>query len=867
MSHAQDKGALRRAPWTISTAAGLALAGLPLLAGAGAPLRLLSYGAADILGSQANRSSSAGRQAVSADGRYVVFATAANNLVAEDSGGFSDIYLADRQTGALARISRRADGGEPNGNSYDAAISADGRWIAYVSQATDIVAAEGEKQSVYLYERDSGQTQLLTPRVSNGGGYYYPETQGVAVSADGGVVTFTTAANLLPADTDDHRADVYAWSRARAGLQLVSARADGTPLVGMVYGTSTSLSADGRSVAFAMSSVDGTPADKGIFVRDLASGGLGAVEFGGQRVFGPFGTSLSADGRILAFSTFESLLPADNNDEKDLYLLDRNSGAFELVSIGASGQISDRASEDPALSADGSRIAFISAARNFEPGAQGYEIYLRDRSSQTTRRLSLPPNPAPQRLSTYPLPPSISGDGGVVVFGAEAEDLVAGDSNRRFDVFGVRSDGSALARVSQSALPPRIAGASGVYMRWSPQRVYPIGDSGSAVFASPADNLTAQRQPGVFWHDSTLAYTTDVSLAPLPAYGYPVELHVAGVSGDGSKLLLRRTPYDFTSGWGGPPLGAPYDLWLAQSPAYLRVDDPAQLGANASTRDAQLSDDGRYVLFNSQLNSASIPFGVEPRLFRFDGSDGSLRRVDTNTAGVPGDAPLLQRWGMSRNGRFVVFASAANNLVPGDTDSSPDLFLRDLQADSLTRLRHPQTAAPLVVAAGDSLQRMVVSDDGRVIVFADRIEGAGPYTYGLFVLDRDAQSLTDVCAASGDNIRACVQPSLSADGAELVFASPNALLPQDLNGKSDIYRYVRGGAALSLESVDEQDRGGNGDSSWPQLSGSGEVLVFRTESSNWITHPQVAGEGDFLLKRKLGDAVFADGFEAGNPAQ
>lgn len=866
MSQVQGKGAPRRAPWTISTAAGLALAGLPLLAGAGAPLRLLSYGAADILGSQANRASSAGRQAVSADGRYVVFATAANNLVAEDSGGFSDVYLADRQTGALARISRRADGGEPNGDSYDAAISADGRWIAYVSQATDIVAAEGEKQSVYLYERDSGQTRLLTPRTSSGGPYAYPETQGVSLSADGGVVVFTSGLDLLPADTDGHY-DLYAWTRASGGLRLVSTKADGTPLTGMVYSTSTSISADGRSVGFGMSSVDGTPADEGIFVRDLVSGGLSAVESGGQRVFGPFGTSLSADGRFLAFSTFRSLLPADSNDEKDIYLLDRNSGAFELVSVGPSGQLGDRVSEEPALSADGSRVAFVSAARNFHPGVQTYEVYLRDRSSGTTRLLSLPPNAPPQRDGTYPQPPSISGDGSVVVFGAYAEDLVAGDSNRRYDVFGVRSDGSALARVSQSAQPPRIAGASGAYMRWSPQRVYPIGDSGSVVFASPADNLTAQRQPGVFWHDSTLAYTTDVSLAPLPVYGYPVELHVAGISGDGSKLLLRRTPYDFTGGWGGPPLSAPYDLWLAQSPAYVRVDDPAQLGATASTRDAQLSDDGRYVLFNSQLTSASIPFGVEPRLFRFDGSDGSLRRVDTNTAGVPGDTPLLQRWGMSRNGRFVVFASAANNLAPGDTDSSPDLFLRDLQANSLTRLRHPQTGAPLVVAAGDSLQRMVVSDDGRVVVFADRIEGAGPYTYGLFVLDRDAQSLTDACAASSENIRACVTPSLSADGAELVFASPNALLPQDLNGRSDIYRYARSGGALSLESVDEQGRGGNGDSSWPQLSGSGEVLVFRTESSNWITHPQVTGEGDFLLKRKAGDALFADGFEAGNLAQ
>lgn len=61
--------------------------------------------------------------------------------------------------------------------------------------------------------------------------------------------------------------------------------------------------------------------------------------------------------------------------------------------------------------------------------------------------------------------------------------------------------------------------------------------------------------------------------------------------------------------------------------------------------------------------------------------------------------------------------------------------------------------------------------------------------------------------------------------------------------------------------MDEQDRIGNGDSSWPQLSGSGEVLVFRTGSSNGITHPPVSGDADFLFKRKLGDGILADAFE------
>lgn len=862
MSNTQGMGAPRRVSGRISRAIGLALlSGLPLAAGAAAPLHLLSYGAADILGGQANRASQGDRHSVSADGRYVVFATASNNLVGNDSGGYGDVYLADRQDGKLTRISRRADGGEPNGHSSEAAISADGRWIAYVSQATDIVDAEAQPRSVFLFDRDSGLTRLLTPRVASAGTDPYARIEGLALSGNGGVVVFAASSRLLAQDDDDFD-DVYAWTSG-GGLQLVSTGNAGEPLAGSAHAASTSVSADGRFVGFSMMRVSIVPEEGGIFVRDLAATTTTAVQSGAERVQGFLGTSLSADGRFLAFSTGQPLLPVDDNSDSDIYVLDRSSGAFELVSVGSAGQISDLASESPAISADGRHVAFISSSTRFHPVAKGREIYLRDRSSGTTRLLSSPVNGQypPERTSAFALPPSISADGQLVVFASYAEDLVVGDSNRRVDVFAARSDASALTRVSQSADTPRIAGLSGVYMRWSPLRAYPAGDSGTAVFASAADNLTAQRGPGLFWHDIGQAATGSILLDPLPTYPHAVELHVDGVAADG-KILLRRRPYDFTHGWGGPTANEPYDLWLLQGPSYVRVDASPVLGGGATTRGAQLSDDGRYVLFNSQRMSQTIPFSVEPRLFLFDSSDSSLRRVDTNSAGVPVDAPLLPRWGMSRNGRYLAFITRANNLAPGDTDSSADLYLRDLQDGSLVRLRHPQSGVPLASNDMSNAQRIAVSDDGSLIAVPDKVDGGDSYTFGLFVLDRAAQTVTDLCAGSVDPIRACIEPSMSADGSALVFAAGVALLPQDSNGKSDIYRYTRASGELSLESVDEQGRGGNGDSSWPQLSGSGDVLVFRTESNNWITHPRAAGEGDFVLKRKPGDAVFADAFQA-----
>ncbi|MBL8296797.1 MAG: PD40 domain-containing protein [Rhodanobacteraceae bacterium] len=154
-------------------------------------LHLLTYGAPSILGTQGNRHSDVGRFGVSDDGRYVVFSSAANNLIADDHGELADVYLSDLQTGSLTRISRRPDGGEPNGGSFAAAISADGRWIAYASHATDIVPTAAAQChafgacGAYLFDRQSGQTQLLTPPLLPSSTSLAAEIRGVVPSADG----------------------------------------------------------------------------------------------------------------------------------------------------------------------------------------------------------------------------------------------------------------------------------------------------------------------------------------------------------------------------------------------------------------------------------------------------------------------------------------------------------------------------------------------------------------------------------------------------------------------------------------------------------------------------------------------------------
>jgi len=119
------------------------------------------------------------QQVMSADGRYIAFRSAATNLIdgAPDTLANTDVFRKDMNTGAVLRISRTAAGGEPNGASGYPSISADGNFIAYSSAATDIVAGATANTNVYLYSVSANTTILIsdatTAGVQNGATFRY----------------------------------------------------------------------------------------------------------------------------------------------------------------------------------------------------------------------------------------------------------------------------------------------------------------------------------------------------------------------------------------------------------------------------------------------------------------------------------------------------------------------------------------------------------------------------------------------------------------------------------------------------------------------------------------------------------------------
>src|SRR5262249_44020956 len=129
--------------------------------------------------------------ALSADGRYVAFFSVATNLVPDDTNGWSDVFVHDRETGKTERVSVASDGTQGNGSSRDPALSADGRYVAFGSNATNLpedVDSNGPQYDLFVYDRHTRHTELVN--VASDGTQGGPFNASPVLSADGQFVAF-----------------------------------------------------------------------------------------------------------------------------------------------------------------------------------------------------------------------------------------------------------------------------------------------------------------------------------------------------------------------------------------------------------------------------------------------------------------------------------------------------------------------------------------------------------------------------------------------------------------------------------------------------------------------------------------------------
>ena len=283
----------------------------------------------DSNGLQANGAS--GLSDVSSTGRYVVFASAAANLVAGDTNQHIDIFVRDRLAGTTVRASLRSGGGEPSGESLDASISADGRFVVFSSTSNDLVAGDTNgSEDVFVRDMQLGTTSRVS--VSTAGGEGNAASFRGTISNDGRLIAFTSiASNLVAGDTNDTR-DVFVHDRSTGQTRRVSVGSTGAQGNGQSF--AARISGHGGFVAFlsdASTLVSGdTNGVRDGFVHELGAGLTTRFTVGGagQQGNGEAGlevwSSISSDGRWVSFASAASnLVAGDTNGWADAFTLDR----------------------------------------------------------------------------------------------------------------------------------------------------------------------------------------------------------------------------------------------------------------------------------------------------------------------------------------------------------------------------------------------------------------------------------------------------------------------------------------------------------------------------------------------------------------
>lgn len=420
-----------------------------------------------VAGDGAEANSWAGLPAVSADGRYVAFYSNASNLVPGDTNDVEDLFVRDRVTGTTERASVASDGSQADaqfGSMFGfPAISADGRFAVFTSYASNLVPGDtNNTRDVFVHDRVTGKTERVSVASDGAEANGYNGSGWPAISADGRYVAFnSSASNLVPEDSARNW-DIFVHDRDTGTTERVSVGSDGAET--FVDSGAPSLSADGRYVVF--DSTAGTtldPADTNglwdVFLHDRETGKTERVsvgtngEQGNASVGPPRQLAVSADGRYVTFSAFaDNFVPSDTNFAGDVFVHDRVTDRTERVSVSSDGTQANSHSGLPSMSADGRFVTFESIASNLVPGDTNndWDIFVHDRTTGVTERVSVAGDGAQSNgLSMFF---AIGQDGRHVAYNSLASNLVPGDTNATTDIF-VRDRGRPIGVGELSAIP------------------------------------------------------------------------------------------------------------------------------------------------------------------------------------------------------------------------------------------------------------------------------------------------------------------------------------------------------------------------------------------------------------------------------
>jgi Tol biopolymer transport system component len=788
---------------------------------------------------------------VSADGRYALFESSASDLVPGDTNNATDVFVRDLANGATLLVSVSTEHGVGNGTSRSAVMTPDGRYVAFVSAASNLVPGDTNGiADVFVRDLQAGTTRLISQgAMSSDPTSILVGSDSPEITADGRYVAFfSTATNLVPGVTnvgDVYVHDVaggttvWASSYGRTALQSLNRASNA-----ICY--NLALSADGQFAAYEASPSRGLASStNGVILRyNTTSGVTDVVHTNGAAVMAPYEEirtlSMTPDGRFIAFV-------ANTNNAVVLtscvYVWDGQANSLALASASLSNAVPAGSTCDwPVLDASGRFVAFVSSATNLVTNtlSGSYHLYKRDMVTGTMALIDADTNGVGCGISPA-CAPRVSSEGRFITFECLDSSLTPDDRNHAYDVF-LRDTAAAateLVSVHHPGLESLTPNGSGLYSKFS------LSMNGRFIaFASDADNLVAGDTngcPDVFMRDTLNGTNLLISMATNSSAEGDFSSIEPVISGDGRYVAFTSYADNLVPGaTNGANNVFRRDLQTATT---ILVSSKAGGGgaANGNCSLPLISADGSCVLFRSVASNLTTgAFGGTNNLF--------LRNVPsavTYTLTTTGSGPAA----MTPDGRYVAYGGLSNGVYVWDSQAakktntiatagaasgigiSPDgkRMVYSLAGQLHVVERSANTNGLLGPVASIANVGLRFSGDGRYLTYTAPLDG----TNQVYLTDFEAG--TTLLVSHNDSSGTAAQgaadsPDISVDGRFVAYRSDaDDIVPGDTNGLPDVFLYDRLNNTTTLLSV---SRFGNwtadSRSLTPCFSGDGQTVCFQT---------------------------------------
>ncbi|MGI8671690.1 MAG: hypothetical protein ACR2LU_03685 [Luteitalea sp.] len=798
-------------------------------------------------GSQAVGGRYSPRPSVSRDGTTVAFESPLVTLVPNDTNNFADVFISSG--GVVSRI-LGPGGVQPNCGSQRASVSADGRYVTFDSCANNLVAGDTNNvNDVFRYDTIGGA--LVRVSVATDGSQGVGPSFSSAISSNGQYVAFLSSSTNLVAGASGTQ--VYLRDVTNGTTFLVS-RASGVSGVSANVGSTTRPAvANNGDVAFATQASNLVAGDTNaaidVFVRTFATSATTRVslsEASAQLTGASNRPGITDDGRLVVFESTGAGVASDTNALSDVYLRDLTAGTTVLISRTPAGNGGNGNSADASISPSGSFVAFSSQAADLAGSFDSVlDIF---RATLTASGPTFTPSTITKITNSLSTASGNStsadvADAGRVVYASDEPNLVAGDVNGDTDVFA--SDGAqGPVRLTR---PAASLGESSSGTSLRPQPSY---DGTIVAFLSSTTNLVPGDVNGtvdVFVRNRVSGATDRL---PVPVGSETIDADWLSISHDGRFIAYSR--------------GAAF-LYDRFNGTTTVVSVASAGGATANAAQPRVSAGGRYVAYVTAAAFDAADTNNVADVYLYDRIAGTSAWVSKTSVNGPASGVSITPV-VSADGRTVVFASSAANLVAGDTNNRQDIFVRDLVANTTTRVSTNVDTAP----AGTEARDPFLSADGNYVTYllsSNVLTTEASAASDVYVVRRDGTALRGPLNGATEGTapaQGSYDPTVSMFGRYLSYRSyASDLVAGDTNAAADAFaRQILGAAPTtpffgpaqrtSLSGGGAQATGGTGaDTENPEISGNGSAVAFQSGFSNLV-----ANDTNFIVDAFIRTGIF-----------